>query len=247
MRLHRCCKTISGLVKNELTCCEFPQWEINTDGDTSSRPEVTDYLIKCCFLTLSPCVCPQATEAAASLIMPLCMSLISRPCQACSYTLFSFFTHPHLYRMKNPVEIMWIFLPFFFFNGLIKAYTFWLADCHRLVSAMTACRLCGRDHCLHWKDAGLSYWKNEQTKPKMKKTKNRKCVMTWLYLDSSIKPAGCRRCILGSSTLVFVWEGVPACGGDFFFSFFLLRMYTNEYFYYFMLIIKKYCICIQSV
>lgn len=48
-------------------------------------------------------------------------------------------------------------------------------------------------------------------------TQTNKCVKTELYLDSSIKPAGCRQCILGSSTLVFVWEGVPACGSDFFF------------------------------
>lgn len=61
--------------------------------------------------------------------------------------------------------------------------------------------------------------------------------MTWLHLDSNIKPAGCRRCILGSSTLVFVWEGVPACGSDFFFLY--KEIYygcTDEYFYYFNLI-----------
>lgn len=141
------------------------------------------------------------------------------------------------------------FFFFIFFNGLIKAYTSWLADCHRLVSAMTVYRLCGRDHCLHWKDAGLNYRKKEQRKPKMKKTKNRKCVMTWLYLDSSIKPAGCRRCILGSSTLVFVWEGVPACGGDFFFLFLPI---TDVYKWIFLLfyayykkILYLYSVCVR--
>ena len=100
-------------------------------------------------------------------------------------------------------------------------------------------QLCGHDCCLHEERHGCKC---------LIVTLRNKCVMTYLYLDSNIKPAGCRWCILGSSTLVFVWEEVPACGSEFFSLYYinnLLRMY-KWIFFIILSLWQVYCICIQE-
>lgn len=142
------------------------------------------------------CLCLQVTDAAVTLCTPVGTSLSPRPCQAISYKWLWFYS---LYIHMPTTE-----------KGLCSRFdqsfyflVFWL---HRIYQL-----------------SDLWAWAIPTWRKKMLVTmiftvnQSQKSITTALHLDSDIKPDGCRRCILGSCTLVFVWEGVPAWRGDFFF------------------------------
>lgn len=122
------------------------------------------------------------------LIIPLCMGSIPGPPPGCFPTRafflknFLFFTHP--YKINRPSIDNQILL---FSNERPK-----LGFPGELTAIGSACQLSDLWAWRAGDGAGLRF--------------SNECVMTCLYLDSDNKPAGCRRCILGSCTLVFVWE-----------------------------------------
>lgn len=142
------------------------------------------------------CLCLQVTDAAVTLCTPVGTSLSPRPCQAISYKWLWFYSL-NIHMPTTEKGLCSRFDQSFYF------LVFWL---HRIYQL-----------------SDLWAWTIPTWRKKMLVTmiftvnQSQKSITTALHLDSDIKPDGCRRCILGSCTLVFVWEGVPAWRGDFFF------------------------------